>query len=354
MFKNRNRTRRGARPRRAMALVLAFVACASLCACASQEPASSHERPEAGQERDVQRVEVRVASLKGPTSVGLVGLMSDSEQGGFDNEYSFTIAGAADEVLPGLANGSIDIALVPANAAATLYSKTGGGVKAVDVNTLGVLYVVTGDESVGSIADLAGRKVVMTGKGTTPEHVMGYLLAQAGIDGSVELDFKSEAGEVAAVLAQDPSAIAVLPEPYVTAVCAQNAGLSARVSLTEEWEALQGEDGGKLVTGVTAVRTEFLERHPQAVAEFVEAHRASVERVNADPAEASELVAKYGIIEKPSIARKAIPGCNLTCIAGDEMKAVLSGYLEVLFEEDAASVGGALPQEDFYATELAR
>lgn len=339
---------------RMAALVLAACMAAGLCSCAQQQAAAPEQPAPAQEQAAPEPVEVNVSSLKGPTSIGLVGFMSAAEQdGAYGNDYAFTIAGAADEVLPGLANGSVDIALIPANAAAMLYGKTDGGIRVVDVNALGVLYAVTGDSGVNSIADLAGRTVVMTGKGTTPEYVMNYLLEQAGIADEVTLDFKSEATEAAAVLAQDPTAVAVLPEPYVTAVCAQNAALSARVSLTEEWEALQGEAGSQLVTGVTVVRTEFLEQHPQAVAEFVEAQRASVEQVNADPAAASELVAAYGIIEKAPIAQKAIPGCNLACITGAEMKDALSGYLEVLYAQDAASVGGSLPDDGFYATDLA-
>ena len=292
---------------------------------------------------------VRVASLKGPTSIGIAKFIDEAAAGETYNDFQFAISGTADEVLPNLIQGNVDIALIPANAAATVYNKTNGGISVIDVNTLGVLYVVSGDEAISSIKDLAGKTVYMTGAGTTPEYVMNYLLKEAGIAGDVTLEFKSEASEVAAVLAADPSAIGVLPEPYVTSVTLKTEGLAPRVSLTEEWDALQADtSGSQLVTGVTVVRNDFLAENPAAVADFLERQAASVELVNADPETAGELVVKAGIMDNAKAAAQAIPRCNLVCLTGDKMKNALSGYLSVLFEQDPASVGGTLPGDDFY------
>ena len=294
-------------------------------------------------------VDVRVASLKGPTSIGIAQFIDAAAAGETANHYEFNISGTADEVLPNLIQGNVDIALIPANAAATVYAKTSGTVSVIDVNTLGVLYVVSGDGSLSSIADLAGKTVYMTGKGTTPEYVMGYLLDQAGIADNVTLEFKSEASEVAAVLSADAGAIGVLPEPYVTSVTLKNSALAPRVSLTEAWDALQASgSGSQLVTGVTVVRKEFAEAHPGAVAEFVDLQQKSVAFAKSNPETAGELVVKAGIMDNAKAAATAIPRCNLVCLTGDDMKRALSGYLDVLFKQDPASVGGALPGDDFY------
>ena len=45
---------------------------------------------------------------------------------------------------------------------------------------------------------------------------------------------------------------------------------------------------------------------------------------------------------------KRQPLCNIVCITGEEMKQALSGYLEVLSGQDAKSIGGTLPGDDFY------
>lgn len=292
---------------------------------------------------------VRVGSLKGPTSMGLAELMDRAEKGETENEYTFTMAGKADELVGSIANGDLDIVLVPANVASILYTKTQGNVNVIDINTLGVLYVVASDDSISSMEDLKGKTVYMTGKGTTPEYVMNYLLSENGLaDGDVTLEFKSEATEVASVLKEDPSAVGVLPQPFATAACIQNEALKPVLDLTEQWNLLNKEDGSQLVTGVTIVRSDFLKENEEAVKLFIEDHKASAAYTSEHLDEAAEMVAALGIVEKAPIAKKAMPACNIVCITGEEMKSALSGYLSVLEAADAKSVGGQLPDDDFY------
>ena len=292
---------------------------------------------------------VRVASLKGPTSLGLLFLMQKAEAGETSNSYEFQMATGADEILPLMVKGDLDIALVPANVASVLYQKTQGGVEVIDINTLGVLYMVSGEDGLTDFTDLKGKTIYLTGKGTTPDYVLQYLLTANGMSvEDVTLEYKSEATEVASVLAEDPTAIGLLPQPFVTAACMQNDALKVIFDLNEEWNKVQGEDGSSMVTGVTVVRKEFLEANEEAVKSFLEDHKASAEAINADPAAGAALAVEAQIVAKEPIAQKAIPNCNITYIDKAEMKQALSGYLEVLYGQDPQAVGGALPESDFY------
>ncbi len=311
-----------------------------LSACAGKESGSS-----------VEPVQVRIGSLKGPTTMGLLRMMalSDAEEIMEGVQYTFTMATDASEILAGVAGGDYDIALVPANLASTIYQKTEGGITVLDINTLGVLYMVSGDDTISSVEDLKGHTIYTTGKGQTPEYVLHYILEQNGMkEGDVTIEYKSEATEVAAVLAQDPTAVGMLPQPFVTVALAQNESLKIVLDMTEEWEKIGGENGSSLVTGVTIVRDTFLEEHPVAVALFMEEHKKSAEFAVSDVTTTASYVAERGIIEKAPVAEKALPYCNIVYIDGDPMKQALSSYLEVLFEQDPSSVGGALPGDDFY------
>ena len=308
------------------------------------ESASGQEDPEL-----TCQAGVRVGSLKGPTSMGLVSLMDKASKGETANVYEFTMAGKADELVGKIANGDLDIALVPANVASVLYNKTQGNVTVLDINTLGVLYVVASDDSITSMADLKGRSIYMTGKGTTPEYVMNYLLKGNGLSTSdVDLQFKSEATEVASLLKEDSSAIGVLPQPFATAACIQNPDLKTVLDLTEQWNLLNKDTGSMLVTGVTLVRSDFLRENQAPVAEFLEEHAQSALFATEHVEEAAELIAAQGIVEKALIAQKALPYCNIVCLTGQEMKDALSGYLSTLMEQDPKSIGGQLPGDDFY------
>lgn len=297
---------------------------------------------------------VRVGSLKGPTTMGLLFLQQANEKGQSVQKYDFLTAVSAEELLPSMIKGDLDIALVPANVAAILYRKSEGSVTAIDINTMGVLYLVGADPEVRTLEDLKGKEICLTGKGTSPDYVLQYLLSKTQLSQEdVKLEYKSEASEVAAYLVQKPETIGFLPQPFATAVCIQNENLRVICSATEEWIErcrLEGSASGEYgpVTGVTVVRKAFLEEHPEAVETFLKEHAQSAASINSDTETGAKYCVEAGILANEAIAKKAIPNCSITCMTGEEMKEALEYYLEVLYEYGKETVGGALPGEDFY------
>ena len=291
---------------------------------------------------------LRIAGLKGPTTMGLVNLLSMEKNGTAAMDYDLQLYGAADEIVPKLIKGNLDMAAIPANLAATLYQKTNGGIQVLAVNTLGVLYVVEKGDTVHSFADLKGRTILSTGKGTTPEYVLRYLLTKNGLDPDkdVKIEYYSEASEVTAQMAATKKdAIAVLPQPYVTAAQMKDSELRVVLDLTKEWNKVCDT---QLITGVTVVRKEYAEEHPDVVAAFLTDYAKSVEAANTDLENTAALCEQYGIVAKAALAQKALPNCNIVFETGDEMKTDLETYFNVLYAADPTSVGGQLPADDFY------
>ena len=338
-----------------LSLLLAFSLALSLAACggsassavssaAVSEAASSAAASEEETAAPLSATEpLRIAGLKGPTTMGLVNLLSMEQAGTAAMDYDLQLYGAADEIVPLLIKGELDMAAIPANLAATLYQKTNGGIQAVAVNTLGVLYVVEQGDTVHSMADLKGRTILSTGKGTTPEYVLRYLLTANGIDPDkdVDIQYYSEATEVTAQMASTQDAIAVLPQPYVTAAGMKDDTLRVALDLTAEWDKVADT---QLITGVTVVRKAYAEEHPDVVAAFLADYAQSVNAANTD----LDGTAALCVVAKAAIAKKALPNCNIVCLTGEELKADVSGYLQVLYDADPAAVGGTLPGEDFY------
>lgn len=295
---------------------------------------------------------VTVMALKGPTAMGMVSLMNQADQGEItDENYNFQIVASPDEVTPAIAQGTADIAAVPANLASVLYQKTDGGVQVLTINTLGVLYLVENGNQIQSISDLKGKTIYASGKGATPEYALNYILKENGLTPGedVQIEWKSEHTECVAALAEHEDAIALLPQPFVTTAQNKNDSLRVALDLTEEWDNIQKENGGNssLVTGVTVVRTEFVQEHPEIVEDFMERYQESVTFVNDHAEEAAKMIGNYDIIPE-EIAKKALPECNIVYIDGAEMKEKLSGYLEVLEQENPQAVGGTLPADEFY------
>ncbi len=286
-----------------------------------------------------------VAALKGPTAMGMVKMMDDDAGA----RYNFEICAAADEITPRLVRGEIDIAALPANLAAVLYNRTEGTLEVLAVNTLGVLYIAERGDSIHSVEDLRGRTVYSAGKGSTPEFALNYILRENGLEPGkdVTVEYKSEHSECLAALMADSAAAALLPQPFITTALTKAEDMRVALDLTQEWDALQSEGGSAMITGVAVARREFVEENPEAVAAFLEDYASSVAYAGADVSGAAQLIEKYDIVPA-AVAEKALPGCNICCITGEEMKGKLSGYLEVLHAADPASVGGALPGDDFY------
>ena len=321
--------------KKGIAMVLALVMALGLVGLASAEE---------------DKTVVRIGSLKGPTTMGLVKLMQDDKNGESLNDYEFTMAGAADEISGKLATGDLDMALIPANLAAVLYNNTQGKIQMTAINTLGVLYVVEAGDSIQSIEDLKGKTVLSTGKGTTPEYGLNFVLSKNGIDPAKDLtiEFKSEATEAAAALADGSATIAVLPQPFVTTAMMNNDKLRLALSLTDEWAKVEPESA--MITGVAVVNAEFAQQNPEAVQNFLSEYQASTEYVNANPQEASVWIEEADIAPA-AVAEKAIPQCNIVCITGTEMKEKAEGYLNALYEQNPKAVGGQLPDEAFYFAE---
>ena len=338
----------------AFSLALSLAACGGSASSAASSAAVSEVASSAAASEEEETAAplsatepLRIAGLKGPPTMGLVNLLSMEQAGTAAMDYDLQLYGAADEIVPLLIKGELDMAAIPANLAATLYQKTSGGIQAVAVNTLGVLYVVEQGDTVHSMADLKGRTILSTGKGTTPEYVLRYLLTANGIDPDkdVDIQYYSEATEVTAQMASTQDAIAVLPQPYVTAAGLKDDTLRVALDLTAEWDKVADT---QLITGVTVVRKAYAEEHPDVVAAFLADYAQSVNAANTDLEGTAALCEEQGVVAKAAIAKKALPNCNIVCLTGEELKADVSGYLQVLYDADPAAVGGTLPGEDFY------
>ena len=282
---------------------------------------------------------INIAALKGPTGMGISYMMDDTQK------YNVELQDAPDVVVGKFVSGEIDIAAVPINLAATLYNKTEGNVVLLNLDTLGVLYIVENGDSIKSLSDLAGKTIYASGEGATPQFVLDYLLAQNGLTDQVTVKYVGEHTALATMVASGEAQIAILPEPFVSAVTVKNPDVRVALDLNEAWEAASGT---KLVMGVYIANREYYNAHPDQIKSFLTDYAASVEKVNTS-ADAAQKIADLGIVGSAAIATQAIPRSYIVSITGDEMKSAASAMLNVLFTANPKSVGGKLPGDDLYA-----
>ena len=351
-------------------LFLALVMLFSLAACgrdntsASPSPTgSSSTEPTPSQSQPVESRPVesetplptsdplRFTVISGPTGVGAAKLLNDIDNNLTGQAYEYTIAASNDQLTSMLANGETDIATMASNVALNYYNKTGGSIQVIALGTLGVLHILEGNggESIHSVLDLMGKTILATGQGANPEYALRYILSENGLDPDydVTIEFYTDPAEITAKLLSGEADCAMLPVPAATAAIAKSQGsVRAALDLTKEWNAL--DNGSQLVMTAVVARTEFLKENPEAVAAFLTDYAESIDYVNGYIAEASELVASYGITPSAAIAAKAIPQCHLVCITGARMQPVIDGYYAVLYNANPNSIGGSLPDDGFY------
>jgi len=309
---------------------------AVLSACGSRSQPESHT--------------INVAVLPGPSALGALWLMDAAENGNTQNIYNIRVLGSPDEVVPMIVQGTMDIAAIPTNMASVLFNNPNVDITVLAVSTMGVLHVVNTACDIRSVSDLAGHTVFLSGLGAAPEFVFNHVLQQNGLvpGEDVYLEFHAEMPQIAALMAEGIAEIALLPEPFATTVIMQNESARHALDLTQEWNKIQPDYG--LVMTAIIVRNEFLADHPDAVEIFMAEYEQSVDFVNNHVAEAAELAVHFGIIPNTNIAAQAIPRSNQVFITGQQMRSYLEGYLSVLYAQSPASIGGTLPNEDFYFT----
>ena len=329
-----------------VSLLLALTLALSLTACGGQ---TNSEPKQPDTQEELTAAEINLYVLSGPTGIGAMNLWAAADAGETKNTYHITMPGANDEVVAALSKGDADIAAVATNLAATLYNKTDGGVTVLAVNTLGVLSLLSNGQEAATVSDLKGKTIYAPGQGANPEYILRYVLTGNGLDPDkdVTLRFVGEGSELLTVWQSDPEAVILAPQPVATSILMQNENAKTLFDMTEEWDKIAGGDS-TLMMGCVIVRNEFLQANPGAVELFLQEYAASIEKAQSDVEGTAALCQQYGLIPKAALAQKAIPSCGLTFVTGAEMKTGLSGYLQVMFDANPKSVGGALPGDNFY------
>ena len=329
-----------------LVLVLALVLSAFVGCNNSQQGNTPTDNAEATPTAEAYTpVDIKVGALMGPTGMGMSKLMDDAKKKTAANNYTFELFSAPTDITGLIINGELNIAAVPTNLAATLYNKTKGQVQLLALNTLGVLYVLEKGNTVNSIKDLEGKKIYSSGQAATPQYALDYVLKANGI--KCEVEYFATHAELATQALSGNADIILIPEPQVSTILSKNSEFRIAVDFNAAWDEAT-ENKSLFSMGCLVVRKDFAENNADAVAKFLEEYAASVKYVNENPENGGKLIAEYGIVPSEAIAKKAIPNAKMVTISGEEMKTKTIPYLQILFDSNPTSIGGAMPGNDFY------
>lgn len=320
--------------------LLCLVLSSVLLACTGDdEPETAVQGPDP--------VEVRVGVQRGPASMGMASFITSAQNDETYNHFAFAIMPGWRDITEAVAEGTVDMAVVPVGVATSLYADTAGAISVVDVCSLGQIYVVTGDKNVEALDSLHDRKVLMTSMGEVADSATEFLLNRSLGEGGVQIEMVDTQSELVAKLSADPHALGILEEPYATAANLYDDDLFGRVDLAEQWTK-HVPDGSQLVENVTIVRDEFADAHPEAVLEFVEGQAQATQDLIDDPTVYAQEAYDLGFVDSLELAECLVPRANLVCMRGEDMHTALAPFIATVYAQSEIYDEALLPDDAFY------
>lgn len=274
-----------------------------------------------------------ISSMKGPTGMSLVPLKKDG--------YNISIKGSIEEQMTAMQKDEAYIFLIPSNLYAKLQNKD-GNLKLLSAN-VGMALSLVGQHEINSIEELSGKTIALTGKGAVPEVIIRTLLESYGILDEVNLNFVKDPTEAVPMLLKDENSVALLPEPFATAILIKNENLVKAIDLRESWKE---KELPNIITSVIVAKTDIYESKKDEIDAFVKDYQNKIVELVNSPLSSTNLnygktIEELGIVKAP-IAIKAIPSIEFL---GDvhNYKDDLKAFLENILELNPELIGGKLP-----------
>ena len=301
------------------------------------------------------------AILRAATTLTLYGppaapsaVLAHAVKGGFLKDVApgaaFRAWKTPDEMRAAVASGSMGAVVMPSYAAANLHNR-GLGLGLLDVLTTGLLYVVSKDETLKTVADLKGKTLALPFKNDMPDFVMARLLAKAGLAaGEVALEYTASPPEAVQLLLTGRADAALLSEPAATGVIIKAKSMFMTVhraiDVQAEWQAVAGTS--EIPQAGLALTTEVQQALGAAgAADLQKAIEAALADALADPAAAADAVAD-ALGFPAEIIAASFPTSHLSAIPASAARKTLEGFYGVLAEANPAIIGGKLPGDGFY------
>lgn len=330
-------------------ILIMLLAAAALFAGGQAESAAAEPAADQAevQSQAAEPVVLKVVSPTGHPAVSLAGMITDTPELPDNVSLEFDILESPDLLSARVISGDADIFMAPTNLGVNLYNK---GIEIQDLGSVvwGILYIVT-TEDISSWEGLRGREINMLGRGMTPDIVMRYLLKANGLDPEkdVILNYVQNTTELAPAVITGKASISIMPEPALSMVRTKKSDVKIMLDLQDEWAKASGTPGSYPQASLFA-KTEVVEKYPAVISAFVDAYAASIGAINSDPAAAGLKAATYLNTPPAKIIAKSIPGGNMKWVSALEARDALELYIGVLIEANPKSVGGKLPDDEFY------
>lgn len=311
-------------------------------------------------DNDDEQTVIRIGFMEGPTGMGMAKLIHDNGGLSGNEKYQFTKFKDAKDATAALIAGTVDMACLPTNNAATIYNTKDGAAKVLAINCLNSLFVMTkSGTQLNSFEELEGKTIHTISNGT-PKVILQHALNEMGINATISTKAMINGNEkdlvqpsdLASALINGAVDIALVPEPVATAAPLQinnqnkDYTYSVALDLASVWSQVSDTP---VAMGCIVGRTDFVNENKAATDAFLAEYKASIEFIaNKDNLDTSaNLIVEATVLGAPAAAKKSLSNL-MNAIAykdGAEMKTILNAFLSTI---NTNLIGGKLPDDNFY------
>lgn len=239
-----------------------------------------------------------------------------------------------------------DIFTMPLTVAATLYNK-GVDIKLTNVNTWGVVYLITTNAGVKEWSDLSGKTIYVPQKSSPADILTQYFLEANGLEVGKDVEILySTPSEITQLLKSGKAEYGVSLEPQVTNALKGNEKLKIAFSYDKEWKKVMGDDT-TVSNAAIGANTDFIEKNEEIIEKFEAEYEKALNYLVENPEVAGELGEKYMDLNK-DVTTESMARLGLEYRNAQDSKKSLDAFYKILYDFDKTTIGGSIPSEGFY------
>lgn len=256
----------------------------------------------------------------------------------------------------GKGNFSADFIAMPSNVAANLYNR-GVELKLMNISIWSILYMVSRENNMKSIADFKGKEIAMPFRADMPDILFEQIVKAEGLDPKKDFQLRYVPHPLDAMqllilrrvdhaLLAEPAISMALRKTQSFPVSVIAPDLYRSVSIQEEWGRVFSREAKVPQAGMAAMNS-VLDK-PHLMQRFQEEYKKSAQWCLDNPVEAGKLVAKNIEMLTPEAVTDSLEWTRIEVKDGIESRAELEFFYQKLMDSTPALVGGKLPDDNFY------
>jgi NitT/TauT family transport system substrate-binding protein len=294
-----------------------------------------------------QQTSLTIYALRGPYGIGIVQLFEKPPALPGGGRVKMEALANSDILVKEFIAGNARIGILPPSDAAKV-AAAGKRIQIVAVTGTGMLKLLTNDTGIQRLGDLRGKSVEISEQGSVPDFVFRRILNMRNFkaDTDVTLTYDVPYSDIAQALIGGRVDTALVPEPYATMVMMSKPSIRKIGDIQDEWAETGGRSNYPM--SVLVVDADYAKEQPLVVQAVSQSVKASIEWVVANPPNAGLLVEKYALGMRRAVVIAGVPNSNYVYIPALQARESVEALLNVFLEFAPESIGGSLPDSDFY------